>query len=116
QQAEATAGKFEFAIQEDAGALESCAATSGCNVTQQLISDLTYAYKNFEGSAAYARSNGRPLVFLYGMDAFTINWDTVHSSVPGTPLFIFKDENSSNIGFAHAQSDGAFAWMNSSST
>ena len=29
QQAEATAGKFEFAIQEDAGALESCAATSG---------------------------------------------------------------------------------------
>jgi hypothetical protein len=34
---------FTFAIMEDAGALSAC-AKSGCNVTNQLISDLKYVY------------------------------------------------------------------------
>ena len=55
-EAENRNGAFVFAVQEDVGALGTCAATSGCNLTQQLISDLTYAYNNYEASKAYMRS------------------------------------------------------------
>src|SRR5215471_5757182 len=35
---------FKFAIVYDGGALKTCAATSGCDLTQQAIYDLTYAW------------------------------------------------------------------------
>ena len=52
-EAESRNGAFVFAVQEDVGALSTCAATSGCNLTQQLISDLTYVYNTYEISPAY---------------------------------------------------------------
>ncbi len=66
-EAEKQSGAFEFAVMEDVGALGSCANTVGCDVTAQMISDLTYAYNTFEGSAAYMRQNGRPVVFFFGV-------------------------------------------------
>src|SRR6185437_776142 len=64
-EAESRSGGFQFAIMEDGGAL-TC-GTPGCQ-TGQIISDLTYAYNNFETSPAYMTINGRPAVFFFDAD------------------------------------------------
>ena len=103
---------FEFAVMEDAGALSKCASTAGCDINQQLIGDLTYAYNNYEQSPAYLLLNGRPAVFLFGMDAYSIDWNAVRTAVPGNPAFIFRN----NGGFTHSQTDGSFSWLNVNTT
>ncbi|HET8825297.1 MAG TPA: hypothetical protein VFM77_09220, partial [Terriglobales bacterium] len=69
-EAESRNGGFVFAIMEDGGALNNCNATSGCDLTGQIISDLTYAYNNFETSPAYMTIGGRPAVFFFDPDRF----------------------------------------------
>src|SRR5207248_5446382 len=69
-EAEKRAGKFQFAVQEDGGALRACDSTPGCDQTTQLISDLTYAYTTFEASPAYMRIQGRPVVLFFNPDRF----------------------------------------------
>jgi hypothetical protein len=105
-------GQFVFAIMEDVGALKGCASTAGCDVTQQLLSDLAYIYNEFEPSPDYMRVNGRPVIAFFGVDAYTIDWNLVRSSVQGNPLFIFRN----NGGFTHPQSDGGFSWVGLSSS
>jgi len=102
---------FEFAIMEDKGALNACAATAGCDVTGRMIQDLVYAYNTFEQSPAYMRVGGRPLVFFFGVDAYTLDWTRVRNGVPGSPIFIFRN----NGGFTHAQTGGGFSWTGLSS-
>jgi len=111
-EAESRSG-FEFAVIEDAGALTKCSNTSGCDLNQQLISDLTYAYNNYEQSPAYMLLNGRPAVFFFGMDAYpSIDWSAVSAALPGNPAFIFRN----NSGFTHAQTSGSFSWLNVNTT
>ena len=105
--AQASGGKFTFAITEDSGALKSCANTTGCDITQQLISDLTYVYKTFEPSPAYLRIDGRPVIFFFGTDAYTIDWTRVRANTPGNPLFIFRNSGA----FGKVESDGGFSWL-----
>jgi hypothetical protein len=107
-EAEANAGHFEFAIMEDMGALGSVAASNGCDVTSQLISDLTYVASQYEASPAYMRFNSRPVVFFFGVDAFYIDWSRVVSSIPGNPLLIFRG----NSAFTQNPSEGGFSWVN----
>jgi hypothetical protein len=102
---------FDFAIMEDVGALKACAATVGCDVTGRMIQDLVYAYNTFEQSPAYMRIGTRPLVFFFGVDAYTLDWTRVRNSVPGDPIFVFRN----NGGFTHAQSGGSFSWTGLSS-
>jgi hypothetical protein len=78
----------------------------GCDVTAQMISDLTYAYNTFEVSSAYIRQNGRPLVFFFGVEAYAIDWSRVIAGVPGNPLFIQRNSGA----FTNADFNGAFAW------
>lgn len=106
-EAESRQGAFEFAIQEDAGALADAATQNGCDVTQQLISDLTYAANNFEGSPAYMRVNGRPVVFFFDVTKYYVDWNRVRAALPGNPLFVSRNPS----GFAVPQSNGAFAWL-----
>jgi PKD domain len=106
-EAESRGGAFQFAIQEDAGALGSAARQNGCNVTQQLISDLTYAANTFEQSPAYMRSNGRPLVFFFDVSKYYVDWNRVRAALPMNPLFISRNKSS----FASPQSNGAFSWL-----
>jgi Bacterial Ig domain len=101
-----TRSGFVFAIMEDAGALSAC-AKSGCNVTNQLISDLKYAYNTYETSPAYMRVNGQPVVFFFGVEQYAINWNTVKANVPGNPRFVFQNAG----GFSHSQSQGAYSWV-----
>ncbi len=105
-------GQFKFAITEDGGALKSCSGSATCNLTSQLISDLTYAYNTFEISASYLTLNSRPVVFFFNPDRYgTLDWARVAASVPGNPLFIFENSG----GFTHAQSSGSFSWVGTSS-
>ncbi|HLJ28511.1 MAG TPA: PKD domain-containing protein [Candidatus Angelobacter sp.] len=98
---------FNFAIMDDAGSLQACAGTAGCDLTQTLINDLTYAYNNYENSPAYLHYNNQPVVYFFGEEAYTLDWTRIRASVPGNPLFIFRNTG----GFTSAQSNGAFSWV-----
>jgi PKD repeat protein len=105
-QAELNPG-FNFAIMHDAGALKTCAATLGCDVTQTLIDDLNYANLTYSGSPAYLHSAGRPVVYFFGHEAYTIDWTRVAAGVAGNPMFIFRNGS----GFTKTDSSGAFSWV-----
>ena len=106
-EAESRNGDFVFAIMEDGGALNSC-NSSGCDLTGQMITDLTYAYNSFETSPAYMKIAGRPAVFFFDPDRYgTLDWARVAANVPGNPLFIFQNSG----GFTHAQSSGSISWV-----
>lgn len=98
---------FNFAIMHDAGALKTCANTVGCDVTQTLIDDLNYANVTYSGSTAYLNSGGRPVVYFFGHEAYTIDWTRVRAGVAGNPMFIFRNGS----GFTKAQTSGAFSWV-----
>ncbi|HMC32596.1 MAG TPA: PKD domain-containing protein, partial [Candidatus Angelobacter sp.] len=98
---------FNFAIMHDAGALKSCAATVGCDVTQTLIDDLNYANVTYSGSPAYLRSGGQPVIYFFGHELYTIDWTRVSAGVAGNPMFIFRNGS----GFSKPQSSGAFSWV-----
>ena len=107
-EAESRNGDFVFAIMEDGGALNNCNATAGCDLSGQMITDLTYAYNNFETSPAYMKIDGRPAVFFFDPDRFgTLDWQGIAANVPGNPLFIFQNSG----GFTHAQSGGSISWV-----
>jgi hypothetical protein len=105
-QAEANSG-FTFATMYDENALVVCAGTSGCDITQRMISDLNYANVTYWGSPAYQKSGGRPIVYFFENPQYTINWSLVRTGVAGNPLFLFRNFN----GFTHDQSDGGFSWI-----
>jgi hypothetical protein len=106
-EAEAHAGKFEFAITEDKGALGQAAASNGCDVTDQFISDLSYIAANYESSPAYMKINGWPVVFLFDVDQYYIDWNRARASIPGNPLLVARGTN----GLTSASDDGGFSWV-----
>jgi PKD repeat protein len=107
-EAEAQNGKFVFGVVYDGGSLSACNATAGCDLTQQAISDLTYAYNNFEISPAYLKAGGQPVVLFFDADRYgTLNWPLIASSVPGNPLFIFRNDG----GYTHPSTSGSFSWV-----
>jgi PKD repeat protein len=105
-EAESRGGAFTFAIMEDGGALSSCGATAGCDVTQRFINDLNYAYSNYVVSPNYLRIQGRPIYFTFGTENFAIDWTRVTAGVQGTPAFIFENAG----GFSLPMSIGAYGW------
>ncbi|HLW54346.1 MAG TPA: hypothetical protein VKW06_16030 [Candidatus Angelobacter sp.] len=105
-QAEQNSG-FTFAVMEDVGALKTCATTSGCNVTQTMIADLNYANTTYFNSPAYLKFNGRPVVYFFGEEAYSIDWNLARSSVAGNPIFVFRNSG----GFTSAQSNGGYSWV-----
>ena len=106
-EAEASGGKFQFAIMEDKGSLNPAAKTNGCDVSAQLISDLSYIAAKYESSPAYIKVNGRPVVYFFDVDAYYIDWPKVLSSVPGNPLVLLRGTN----GFTQTTSDGGYSWV-----
>jgi hypothetical protein len=97
---------FNFAVMMDFNALQSCSSTAGCDVTQSLINYLNYANTTYFGSPAYLQYNGRPVLYFFGQEFYTVDWTKVRYGVAGNPLFIFRN----NGGFTYAESNGAFAW------
>jgi hypothetical protein len=126
-----------FALMEDEGSFKwtSCPRNDGTDQTQCLINsinaNLDYANSTYFQSNAYLRVNkktmqidptGRPVVLYFICEECwsnpTPNWSLVwaqvraHTNTYGstTPqlYFIFRNSN----GFAHTETDGAFAWVN----
>lgn len=98
---------FNFAIMHDAGALKTCAATLGCDVTQTMIDDLNYANVTYYNSPAYLHSGGRPVVYLFGHEAYSIDWTRLRAGIAGNPMLIFRNGS----GFTKAQTSGGFSWV-----
>ena len=107
KEAETHVEQFTFAIMEDVGALGAAAKANECDVTDQMISDLTYIASQYESSSAYMRMNGRPVVLFFNVDAYYIDWSRVISSIPGNPLLIFEGTS----GLTRKLSDGGFSWV-----
>jgi len=103
---ESEARGFQFALSVDGGPLRSC-VKRGCDVTGQLLSELQYAEKNFEGSSVYMRWQGRPVVFFFDAEKYSIDWRQVRSSLRLSPLFIFRNSGA----FDNPNGDGAFSWV-----
>jgi hypothetical protein len=103
---EAERQNFEFAVSEDAGSLAEC-QKRGCDVTEQLTSDLRYAAEHFEASPAYLRFDGRPAVFFFGLEKYSIDWRRVRHALPLNPLLFFRNSGA----FSNPDSDGGYAWI-----
>ena len=97
---------FNFAIMHDAGALKTCSTTVGCDITQTLIDDLNYADVTYS-VLDYLSAAGRPVLYFFGHEAYTIDWTRVRAGVAGNPMFIFRNGS----GFTKPQSGGAFSWV-----
>jgi hypothetical protein len=107
-EADKRGGKFQFAIAEDVGALKACQNTPGCNLTDRLIADLKYAYTNLMSSPNYIRQNGRPVVFLFGLESLPgIDWSRASATLTWKPIFIWRNSG----GFNKPSSGGSFAWV-----
>jgi hypothetical protein len=107
KEAESSGGQFEFAIMEDKSSLGSAAVSNGCDVTDQLISDLNYIASQYESSPAYIKVNGRPVVYFFDVDAFYIDWNRVLASITGNPLVLIRGAN----GFTRTTADGGYSWI-----
>lgn len=103
---ESEARGFQFAVSVDGGPLKSC-QKRGCDVNGQLLSELQYAEKNFEGSSSYIRWQGRPVVFFFDAEKYPIDWQQIRQSLRLSPLFVFRNSGA----FDNPNSDGAFSWV-----
>lgn len=106
KEAEAHPG-FEFAIMEDAGALFNAAVANGCDVTDQLISDLGFISSQFLSSPAYMHLNGKLPIFMFGVNGFYIDWQRAQASVPANVQLLFRGQE----GFQQSYADGGFQWV-----
>ena len=112
QAAQAAGGQFTFAIMEDVGAINACANTAGCDLNQQVVSDLNYVNSTYSSSSSYMRINGRPVIFFFGLEKYTLDWNVIRAGVQGNPLFIFRNAGA----FTKTQSDGGFGWVSVNKT
>jgi PKD repeat protein len=106
-QAAQSSGNFEVSIMIDVGALLAYAQQNGCDVTTQLVTDLNYIASTFFGSSAYSRVSGRPVLYLFGVEAYYINWNKVRSGVAGNPMFMVRNQGA----FSNTSADGAYSWV-----
>ena len=95
---------FEFSIMIDRGTLDW--DSMGLAPTDALIVHLNYLADNYYGSTAYTRINGRPVVYEFALEAYTIDWARVRASIKGNPMIIFRNPN----GWTRPTSDGGYAW------
>ena len=98
---------FNFLVMYDTGALKTCAATAGCDVTQAMIDDLNYVNVTYAPSKAYVHVGTQPVIFFFGDDAYAIDWTRVHNGVAGNPLLVFRNAGA----FTHTQSGGGYSWL-----
>jgi hypothetical protein len=111
KEAEAHSG-FQFAIMEDSGALFNSAVANNCDVTSQLISDLTFINSQFVPSPAYMRLNGKAPIFMFGVSQFFIDWTRVLAALPSSDVLIFRGPE----GLQQSYAGGAFQWIDINSS
>jgi hypothetical protein len=103
---------FEFAVELEAFSFRQYAKKVSRDITPKVIEDLGRARSLFESSPSYLRINNRPVVFVFGLEQYSVDWDRVRAQTQGNPLFIFRNPSA----FSKSYSDGAFAWSEKSKT
>jgi PKD repeat protein len=98
---------FSFLVMYDTGALKTCAATVGCDVTQAMIDDLNYVNVTYAPSRAYVHVGTQPVIFFFGDDAYAIDWTRVRAGVAGNPLLVFRNAGA----YTHTQAGGGYSWL-----
>jgi len=96
--------EWNFVIQPDHGSTKGC-SDEACT-TKKLIEVLDYDYKTYEGSPAYLRWKGRPVVPFFWNSNSPVDWAEVKRKTPGNPLFVFL----ASAGFKNPEADGVFFW------
>jgi hypothetical protein len=99
-EAEKNSTTFQFSIEEDAAAFASCAANAGCDLQGRIISDLQFVANNYTKSPAYTAFQGRAVIFLYGMEAYNVNWTAVLNAIPQHPIIVLRSVTSSTSTIA----------------
>jgi PKD repeat protein len=102
-----SSGNFEFSLRIESGAVAADAQRNGCDVTTEFINDINYMAHTFFGSSAYTKVNGRPLLSVFGVEAYYVDWARVSSSVAGNPMFMIRNRSA----FTDAAADGGFSWV-----
>jgi hypothetical protein len=90
QAADTPSGTFEFALEEDAQALAQCAATASCDIAGKVVSDLTYLQSTYANASEYMKYQGRPVIFLHGMEAYQLDWSKIQVSLSDNPVLVFR--------------------------
>lgn len=111
KEAEAHSG-FQFAIMEDSGALFNSAVANNCDVTSQLISDITFIDSQFAPSPAYLHINGKAAIFMFGVSQFFIDFNRVLAALPSSDVLIFRGPE----GLTASYAGGGFQWVDINST
>jgi hypothetical protein len=111
--AEATGGKYEFAVMIDKGYFDTCGTTVAC-----LNSALSYIVAHYGGSSAYLKDpSGHPLIFFFINEYYPAQYALFSESGiddDGT-RFVMYEPN----GFAGQDAPntvGEYAWVNPSDT
>jgi PKD repeat protein len=103
---------FEFSLRLEGGAVQAYAQQNGCDVTTELINELNYIATTFYNSPAYSKLNGRPVMHLFGIESYYVDWSRVRASISGNPVFITRNRSA----FSDPASDGGFSWVQPSAT
>jgi hypothetical protein len=110
--AEASGGKFQFALQIDKGAFGGCSSFSTCTSTG--ITRVQDVMNRFASSASYIKtSDGRPMIFFF-VDSGTnpnngeVDWASLKTNSGGNPVFLSDGKGNLSV----SGMDGAYAWEN----
>jgi hypothetical protein len=96
-EAENRGNSFQFLIEEDAAAFSQCASTVGCDLQGQAVNDLKYILATYAKSPTYVRYQGRAVIFLYGMETYTVNWTSVENALPERPILVMRPANGTSM-------------------
>jgi hypothetical protein len=93
-----------FSLCIDQGAL---GALTGAAAVAEYIRILKFCSEAFFSSSAYLQDAGRYVVNFFGEPA-GVNWTQVRAGTAAKLALLFEESS----GFTHAESDGAFGWIN----
>jgi hypothetical protein len=114
--AEASGGKFQFAIQIDKGAFGGCTTKPQCTSTG--ITRVQDVVNRFVSSASYIKtSDGHPMIFFF-VDSGThpnntlVDWTSLKANAGGSVTPVFLGDGTTNLSTASGFADmnGAYAW------
>ena len=76
--------QLTFALMIDQGAVKWHSCYPNCSATTALLNIISYARQQgfFSSSAAIRDESGKTLVTQFGMEAYSINWDSVIAASP----------------------------------
>lgn len=95
---------LSYSICVDQGAVKGL---TGSAATAKYVSTLQFMQTAFFASSAYLQDSGRHVVNFFG-EPSGVDWSAVRKAVSSKMALVFEGGS----GMTHAESDGAFGWIN----